>query len=70
MKIILTNHARKRMLERSIKVENIKDAIELPDYTIVKGNKIEAYKKINNKNLKVVYNKGDNFIRIITLIWK
>lgn len=70
MKVILTKHARQRMLERDIKMEEIQETIEFPDYTIVKGNKIEAHKKISNKNLKVVYIKEDKFIKIITLIWK
>ncbi len=70
MKLILTKHAKQRMMERGIKLEYIHDTIEFPDYTIVKGNKNEAYKKIKNKNLKVVYIKEDKFIKIITLIWK
>ena len=69
MKIIFTNHAKKRMIERNIKLEEIKEAIDFPDYTIVKNNKYEAYKKVDNKNLKVVYTK-DKFIKVITLIWK
>ena len=69
MNLIFTTHAKKRMFERGIKIEYIKEAIEFPDYTITKTKKTEAYKKINNKVLKVVYEK-DKFIKIITLIWK
>lgn len=58
------------MLERDIKIKEIQEAIEFPDYTIVKNNKTEAYKKISDKNLKVVYIKEDKFIKIITLIRK
>ncbi len=70
MKIILTKHAKQRLFERGIKLEYIHDTIEFSNYTIIKGNKTEAYKKINNKNLKVVYIKEGKFIKIITLIWK
>jgi len=56
------------MFERGIKIKEIQETIEFPDYTIVKGNKTEAYKKIENKNLKVVYK--NKFIKIITLILK
>jgi len=70
MKILLTNHAKKRMFERGITSEQIKDTIDFPIYTITKENKIEAYKKINNKILKIVYIKKGKFIKIITLIWK
>ena len=70
MKIIFTNHAKHRMIERDIKIEKIKEAIELPDYTITKDGKIESYKRIENKTLKIVYIKKDKFIKIVTLIWK
>jgi len=70
MKIILTNHSKKRMIERNINIQKIKETIELPNYAITKGNKIEAYKKIKEKTLKVIYIKEDKFIKIITLIWK
>ncbi len=70
MKIILTNHAKQRMIERNIHIEEIKDTLEFPDYTITKENKIEAYKKMEGKNLKVVYTARDKFIKIITIILK
>lgn len=69
MKFIFTTHAKQRMIERGIKIEQIKDVIELPDYTITKDGKIEVYKRIDNRTLKIVYAKN-KFIKIITLIWK
>jgi hypothetical protein len=63
-RIIITNHAKKRMFERGINLNEIKSAIEFPDYTITKENKIEVYKN----NLKVIYENKDKFIRIITII--
>jgi len=70
MEIIFTKHAQQRMLERGIKLEQIKNTIDFPDYTIRKNNKIEAYKRINSQFLKIVYNKKGKFIKIITLILK
>jgi len=70
MKIILTNHAKKRITEREITLPQIQETINFPEYTISKEDKIEAYKKINNKLLKIVYAKEGKFIKIITLIWK
>ena len=70
MKIILTKHAKQRMNERDISLEDIKQAIEIPDYTVSKNNKIEACKTINNKILKIVYLRKGNFIKIITLMWR
>lgn len=70
MKIVLSNHAKKRLVERNIKMEDIAKTIEMPDYTITKGTKIEAHKKFSDRTLKVVYVSRDRFISIITLIWK
>jgi len=70
MKILLTDHAKQRMAERGITLLQIQEAINFPDYTISKENKIESYKKINNKLLKIVHVKEGKFIKIITLVWK
>ena len=70
MKVILTSHTKQRMFERGITLSQIRETTELPDYTINKGDKIEAYKKINNRTLKVVYVDKGKFIKIITVIWK
>lgn len=51
-------------------MQQIQETVDFPDYTISKENKIEVYKKINNKLLKIVYVKEGKFIKIITLIWK
>jgi len=70
MKIILSYHAKKRLNERSIKFKDIQDTIDIPDYTVSKGNKKEAYKKIKDKTLKIVYLEKDKYIKVITLMWK
>lgn len=54
MDIILTKHAKKRLIKRAIKIEQIKETINFPNYKIYKNNKIEAFKEINNKLLKVI----------------
>ncbi len=70
MKFILTNHAKERMIERGIKQEEIQEAIDFPDYTINKDEKIESFKNINNKHLKIVYSNEGKFIKVITVIDK
>jgi len=70
MKILLTIHAKQRMFERGIKLKEIRETIEFPDYTIAKGNKIEAHKEVNSKSIKIVYSKQSKFIKIITVILK
>ena len=56
MNIIITKHAKERMIERNIDLDSIKKAIEFPDYTVSKNQKIEAYKK-NNETFKIIYQK-------------
>jgi hypothetical protein len=70
MTLIFTNHAKKRMIERDIKLEEVQKAVDMPDYTISKENKVESFKKIGNKNLKIVYSKEGKFIKVITVIDK
>ena len=70
MKIIFTDHAKKRMNEREISIDNIEQTIEMPEYTVSHNNLVEAYKTIDNKVLKLVYSRKGNFIKIITLMWK
>ena len=70
MKILLSYHAKKRLAERNIKIQDVQMTIEIPDYVISKDNKKEAHKKIGDKTLKVVYVEEDKYIKVITLIWK
>lgn len=46
MDFFLTNHAKKRMIERKIKLEEITDTINFPDYTITKDNKLNHIEKL------------------------
>ena len=67
-KIIFSEHAKKRCLERDINEETVRYAIEKAEYTISKfENKIEAFKKMDGKTIKVVYVEKENFIKVITL---
>jgi hypothetical protein len=67
MEISYSFHAKKRMKERGIREDEIKEVIEYPEYTIKRGDEIEAYKKIKNKMTKVVYVKEENYIKVITV---
>jgi len=69
MELIFTKHAKKRIYERGIKEEEIKNTIKFPNYTIKRGKEIEAYKKTNEKFLKVVYINMGKFKKIITLYY-
>ncbi len=70
MKIIFSSHAEKRINERGINKEKVIDTINLPDYTISRSNnETEAFKKINNRLLKVAYFQGQSYIKVITLYY-
>ena len=68
MNIILTNHAKQRMIERGIKLEEVQEILNFPNYTVTKNNLVEAHKLINGKEIKVIYSKEGKFIKIITVI--
>ncbi len=70
MSLIFTNHAKQRMIERGIKLQEVQDTVDLPDYTVSKEGKKESFKKIGNKNLKIVYSEKGKFIKVITVIDK
>lgn len=70
MTIILTNHAKKRMTERAINFKQIKETIEMPDYTIQKGKKTEAIKDFGDRKLKIVYGAKDKYIKVISVMVK
>ncbi len=68
MPIILTDHAKKRMAERAITFKQIQETIEMPDYTVQKGKKIEVVKKHEGRRLKIVYAAKDNYIKVISVM--
>ncbi|MFH0711940.1 MAG: DUF4258 domain-containing protein [archaeon] len=45
MRMVLSRHAKERLVERGIQIQDVERTIEMPDYIISKGNKKEAYKK-------------------------
>jgi len=70
MELILTDHTKKRMRERNIKFAEIKNALEMPDYSIKKEGKSEVIKRIDNKELKIVYVNEGKFIKILSVMWR
>ena len=58
------------MAQRTISFKHIQDTIEMPDYTLQKGKKTEAYKKFNEKRLKIVYVTKDKYIKVISVMWR
>jgi hypothetical protein len=71
VKIVYTQHAKDRMLERGIKKEWIEEAIKNPD-EIKKGreNKRIVVKAINKKKINVVYAVENESYIVITTYWE
>lgn len=70
MTIILTDHTKKRMAQRAISFDMIRNTIEMPDYTVQKGKKTDAYKRFEGKRLKIVYAGKDKYIKVISVMWR
>ena len=68
MRLVFSKHAAKRLFERGISMRDITLTIEKPDYRVVRGNEIEAYKKFSGETLKVVHVKIESFIKVITVV--
>ncbi len=67
MKLRFTDHVQFRINEREISIEEIKQAINNPDYSgIVLGGKILSKKKFGQKTLEIVYFKDGKEYVIVT----
>lgn len=55
------------MKQRAITEKQIVEIIEFPEYTLKRGEEIEAYKRINSFMTKVVYIVKESYIKIITV---
>tara|TARA_Y100000310_G_C20437197_1_gene694308 strand:- start:421 stop:630 length:210 start_codon:yes stop_codon:yes gene_type:complete len=69
MKIILSNHAKKRINQRGISEIEVQYILKHPIYVkkCFEGKK-EAVGQIKNRDVKVVYIEKENYIKVITLL--
>ena len=56
------------MSQRAISFKQIQETIEMPNYTVQKGKKTEAYKKYEERKIKVVYTAKDKYIKVISVM--
>jgi hypothetical protein len=71
MKIILTDHAKERMVVRKITEKMIKEAIAKPDSEgFGYQNRLLVFKSFSGGVIKVVYSKEKNYHIIISVIWE
>lgn len=69
MKIIYSDHAKKRMKQRGITELEIEHVLKYPSYIkkSFEGTK-EAFGEINNRAIKIKFIKIENYIKIITVM--
>jgi len=71
MKIEYTRHAKRRMKWRKISESDIETALTDPDKVeMTEKNRLNAYKYINNRLIKVTFCQDEDSIRIITALRK
>ncbi len=69
MKLIFTLHALDRIKKRKITKEEVEESIKFPDNTEKKHGLYYAQKKIQRGKIEIVYEKKENYIKVITLYW-
>lgn len=71
MSVEYSEHARRKILQRSIKKTWIEKTVQSPEYVIKSyGNREIAYKKIGKLHLAVVFIKEEGKTVIITTHWE
>ena len=56
------------MAERAITFKQIQETVEMPDYTVQKGKKTEAFRKYGERKIKIVYAGKDKYIKVISVM--
>ena len=71
MKIVIDRHAKRRMKWRRISLEEIKAVLETPDKTEKSyHDKINVFKTIGRKNVRVTYKMEKKVIVVISVVDK
>jgi len=70
MAIAYTEHATFRMRHRAVSKANVEDTIRNPDFSLItRVGRSVALKKYGDKFLKVVYEKSNDKITVVTVYW-
>lgn len=68
MRIIFSNHALVRMLERAISEDHVKEVLKSPDFAVETSNgRYKASRKIGKKVYSVIFKRERDKIIIITI---
>ncbi len=69
MKIVFTYHAENRLEFRNILKHEVLDAIKRPLITVKKHGKYYAKKELGRGVIEVVYERKENYIKVLTIYW-
>jgi len=70
MLIEYTDHASWRMKHRAISENNVEETIRNPDFSfITRLGRFAVFKRYEDKFLKVVYEKHNDKITVVTVYW-
>jgi len=65
-----TEHAAFRMRHRAISKANVEDTVQSPDFSLITHlGRLVALKKYGDKFLKVIYEKSNDKITVVTVYW-
>lgn len=69
MNIVYSDHAKKRIKQRGISELDVEHALKHPNYVKKSfDGRFESYGEINNRKLKIIFTKKENYINVITVI--
>jgi len=70
MKLIYSDHAKKRMKQRGITELEVEHVIKYPTYTkkSFEGRK-ESVGKVRDKTIKIAYFEEENFINVVSVMY-
>ena len=69
MKIIYSDHARKRMKERGVEDWEVEQVLNSPEFTKKGfGGKREAVGYSRSRKIKAVFVREENYIKVVTVI--
>jgi len=70
MHILISPHAEQRMRDRDVSEVNVREVLRSPGEVIsVRYGRLAAHKEIGKRELVVVYEKENEEIEVITVLW-
>lgn len=70
MIIVIKPHAKLRMEDRGVTEAQVREVLQSPvEVILAKYDRLAAYRKIEDRELVVVYEKKNGKIEVVTVLW-